>query len=386
LANYYSLLRRIKTLITDSCLFISLIVRIDLRAIILFFGNGISNEDIGKALSEHISNKLVSEKKWLNISRVLCNRAAFVLATRVKCQAGNVKLKRTESLNKKISDLLTLNVFLERYEEVQWLLERMSIKADMRLNEKEAIAYAYLLSGRIENARLVWNGFEMRENETEYANYIRARNVAIVGPAVCDHDIGSEIDSFDLVIRTNIFEETEMKNLGLKTDICYYNGGKTRLLEQGQLFPLNGIKFIVLKGGVCNKLSDNGSSILHIHNYKLLYNASFMSIQRIVYHILHYRPKSIVLFNIDFYTGQTAYQQGYVGAKNKKLPIQSFITHDVIQNYVFTKRLYDLGYVGASYNAKYVLDMSKAVYIKRLERIYSHLKTIKIGKSIDVPT
>ena len=58
-------------------------------------------------------------------------------------------------------------------------------------------------------------------------NLISGKSVAVVGPAPSSELIGSEIDSYDIVVRTNYQGQNKLgdpKEFGVRTDISYYNG------------------------------------------------------------------------------------------------------------------------------------------------------------------
>jgi hypothetical protein len=358
------------TLLNDGMLLLLFISKIDLPAMKLFFGGIITKEAARSAVNKYAYCRLISEKKWQKVYSTLFAQADFAFAVMIKAQAGKARLREVRSLRRPFIEMLKVLVFLEDYEEVRQFLDTLPKGQNLSPHEREAVAYSCLLSGQKEKALLVWNSREKDATEAAYEDYIRGKQVAIVGPSFSDRDIGSEIDSFDVVIRTNVFRGAKLNALGSRTDICYYNGEQSILLAQEKAFPLDDLKFIVLKDDRSSSHALQNASLLRIYTDKLMYKGSFMGMQRIIYHVLHYQPSRIVLFNADFYTGQTAYHQDYVSAKNTRLPLRSFLIHDVIQNFIIAKRLYDLGYLEARYNARDILQSTKASYIRKLITLY----------------
>src|SRR6185437_3043837 len=75
-----------------------------------------------------------------------------------------------------------------------------------------------------EAASNLWLG-RFGPGDRDYYECIHGKTVAIVGPAPPGADVGAEIDTFDLVVRTNyrLGSNDPACSFGARTDIAYYN-------------------------------------------------------------------------------------------------------------------------------------------------------------------
>jgi hypothetical protein len=155
----------------------------------------------------------------------------------------------------------------------------------------------------------VLNNFE---NEKKFSNLIKDKKIALVGPGFSSINNGPEIDSYDLVIRLNIFESLNFDTTniyGSKTDIVYFNGGLFNRIEK------NGRTRFLEKKFICTRKNFSGQFInKNIRSTRKL-NLNLMGangfIQDILIDLLHFDYKEIKIFNVDFTLNKKMYFGNY---------------------------------------------------------------------------
>ncbi len=196
-----------------------------------------------------------------------------------------------------------------------------------------------------------YDGVNLPEAEDTFRRLICDRNVAIVGPLANGMQSGEEIDSHDVVVRPNFLtgelNREQASALGTRTDISYFNGVASRMLsrEIREAVQSKNLRMIVLRP--FNYRQDRpyivrrGDLRYNPSESNAFLRARSFGIQRIVHDILRYKPRSVRIFNIDFFVSSLSYKEAYQASKllTDLDPYYLGSGHDYRSDFNFTKNL-----------------------------------------------
>ncbi|WP_150463032.1 tetratricopeptide repeat protein [Nesterenkonia ebinurensis] len=281
--------------------------------------------------------------------------------------------------------LLSALVYLGEYQRAQQLIDPMpwtpSLASERHRLEKMA-ADVHLIQGRPQP--LIDYAARRAEDlplpgEERFRELVAGRRVAVVGPADTGDRLGELIDSYDVVIRPRLmteFDAAQLARLGSRTDISYFSG---RDLEEfvpvaEQAVQRGELQMVVGRGLSMNSFTGEIPDWLRFyrHDYSLGFHGPPMGIGRILYDVLQFAPAEIGLFNIDFFTGQTAFGSGYREGKDAGLGPYSIVNeiilaHDLVFEHRLTKAIAATGLLRGHGVVADVLDLDEPAYIQRLE-------------------
>jgi len=207
-----------------------------------------------------------------------------------------------------------------------------------------------------------------------FREYIQGKRVVFCGPAanMKGRGLGSFIDSFDVVVRTNHFpviiqEDSELiEDVGKRTDILYINFDYYR---NKRPLPYEIYKAISLKWICLKRCSPSEYSVLkrfckprlikkediHVRKYAKI---PLMGMT-VAYDILKNEPAELHFTGIDFYNGvdtvkgsnpetyqsyiKTDYIIEEVKARNSERGLGEGVGHDMIENAMYFRGLLDDG-------------------------------------------
>ena len=281
--------------------------------------------------------------------------------------------------------LLAALVYLGEYQRAQQLIDPMpwtpSTTAEQHRLEKMA-ADVHLIQGRpqplIDYAAARAADLPL-PGEERFRELVAGKRVAVVGPADTGDRLGELIDSYDVVIRPRLmteFDDDQLARLGNRTDISYFSG---RDLEEfvpvaEQAVQRGELQMVVGRGLSMSSFSAEIPDWLRFyrHDYSLGFHGPPMGIGRILYDVLQFAPAEIGLFNIDFFSGQTAFGAGYRQGKDAGLGPYSIVNeiilaHDLVFEHRLTKAIAATGLLRGHGVVADVLGLSEQAYIQRLE-------------------
>ena len=223
-----------------------------------------------------------------------------------------------------------------------------------------------------------------------FSDYIKGKNVAIVGPAADHEEAGAEIDSYDVVVRFNYFGNEKMidrqKEFGSKTNISYYNVSALRyMLKEGKTFYLKDLDFYVFKKFMYDFINIDlykGLAKQLISNDHFFYKSPSAGPDS-VYDLLSYAPAKIKIFKSNFYLNSQQYAAGYADSKefrqdsaynmvSKLRPIVSL--HDLVSQLSFMRNMWYGDVIEVDAGCSEVLGLTDQEYISAMERIYCNIK------------
>jgi hypothetical protein len=181
-----------------------------------------------------------------------------------------------------------------------------------------------------------------------------------------------EISQFDIVVLANNFSAAEEL---LNIDKVYY---LSKVVFEENIDFLNNLKDCSIKY-IVTKINDSinlyeGAVPLRLRKEtrNLTWNGAFNFIQNIILDLLLYRPKEIKVFGSDLYF-TLDYDKSYKREVHQveKYLTHSFTNHDVITQFLFTKKLFDNGYILADARLEKILRMQLRDYLSGMEKIYA---------------
>jgi tetratricopeptide (TPR) repeat protein len=218
-------------------------------------------------------------------------------------------------------------------------------------------AAALYLTGRKTEAFAIWENPSVQVliptyHSPRFEELVRNKTVAVVGAANVDLESGEEIDSHDLVIRTNFLGRPTQpdigRKIGFRTSISYYvQHFATQQLGEFLSGPLsNHLDAAVFHYGedLCRVLQSTNPRMI-TRAYGTFFPGVFMGIplaaERITLDLLSCRPKSIKVFNCDFYLGEDTHHGAYNQIKGS-FPIK-LAHHDLLRNIRHARTLFHQG-------------------------------------------
>lgn len=333
--------------------------------------------------ARNIESKCLTCHGWLNLYRLLfrnglVREAYFIRNKAVERGYNEVKEKPTNvpSLFRAFNIATDNADFQTAYD----FLEKLRKTHHDATEIEESEAYYYLTSGNIQHAQAMWRKKMTRQDEL-FLTYIEGKSVAIVGPAASVDDVGEEIDSFEVVVRTNYRGREYMpdpRKYGKVINISYYNGMDSRYIENAQEYSfLNDLDYALFK----KYQFDFQKRMIKSNKGREIYliGAHFWSghpviVPLILYDIFHFRPSKVKLFNLNMHLSKNEYNEiyrGNVDHNDLDERLRAFASHDILSSFNFCKNLYESGVIETDRACSAVLNMSAENYMSGLEEIYA---------------
>lgn len=341
-------------------------------------------------LTNSISAISLPPKRWLSIYELCFNYGLFdlTLALRQKAIQSAFAEAKSEPLNKFKIKL----AFKGAIDQGEFLIAKKYLAKLKKLRIKPKLLNEYIKYFYIQNGN--YNSDEFRKNiisakdiriDKSFLNLISGKSVAVVGPAPSSELIGSEIDSYDIVVRTNYQGQNKLgdpKEFGVRTDISYYNGYDSLNIHKNKNFDF----FTDLKASAFKSINHpfqknllNSGYAHKIIQPKLLFNGFPLQGVNIIYDLLHYTPSKIKIFKNNLFLSKTSYYKKYrdshldtLGNINNSINerLSSFTTHDLISQFNFLKYLKNSPDIEFDVSLKCIVEMDLKVYLTKLKQIY----------------
>ena len=209
----------------------------------------------------------------------------------------------------------------------------------------------------------------------QYSSMIKGSSIAVVSRAVFDTKRGSEIDSFDYVVRTNYRGgdlSPRAKFDGGRVDISYYNGltANNILNEDNGIIP-QALKAAVFKLPVEHLYS---GSVFKRHMHLILdlltFESSAYAIPNIVADLMLHQPDRIKIFSADaLLTNTRPIYYGQVAGVNTTITNTNYPRkHDTIANYIFLLYFYKRGFIEGDTHFNYAMELGVERYVRKLQK------------------
>lgn len=226
-----------------------------------------------------------------------------------------------------------------------------------------------------------------RIHDQEFADFVRGKRIAIVGPAPSDDQVAEEIDQFDIVIRTNYRGASSLppaQDYGSKIDVSYYNYTYTKqVLFGADNAYLDDLKFAIFKNqsDLDRYRGRPTSAQFRLMNQinEFIFNGKSQMMQNIIYDLLHFEPAEIKLFKSNFFMSNQRYHANYASPTNREQQKNSFwlnfATHDLVTQHHFTQQLANIKNINIENSISDILQMKSNNYCKEIQTIYSSLSS-----------
>jgi len=265
--------------------------------------------------------------------------------------------------------VLALDQYRQRFAKDQASFDQMQLYFHLMQGQREAV---------LEIAPRTYSAMDQ-----EFAQFIRGKRIAIVGPAPSDEAVAAEIDSYDIVIRTNYRGRDTMppaEEFGRKVDVSYYNYTYTKqVLSPGDNAYLDDLSFAVFKNEIDIKRYGGRPTTAKFRtmrqiNARIL-NGKSQMVQNIVYDLLHFAPQEIKIFKSNFFMSEKRYYSTYASPTNQTQKASSFwmnfATHDLVTQLNFSRALLKAGQLTGDHQATEVMQMDPSDYMKKIGQIYA---------------
>ncbi|MGB5239829.1 MAG: hypothetical protein WBN80_04195 [Prochlorococcaceae cyanobacterium] len=224
-----------------------------------------------------------------------------------------------------------------------------------------------------------------------FNSLIKGRRVAIVGPVPSKDEIGSEIDSYDIVVRfsASSIHIDESHIYGTKTDLVYYSShSRSNIIPTKNLITLSrDVKYLCftmgkyVPEGILEVISNARVTESFDHFF---YRGNPNLLQRCLLDILFCQPCVLKIYNCNLFASPSLYKPSYASsdvlnraARNnlrRGMLSLTYINHDPINSFMFTKMLYMMKLIVPDSNLQDILAWTCEEYMTRLERYHGCYK------------
>jgi len=282
---------------------------------------------------------------------------------------------------------------LRRFEEAEQLINTSTVTTPVYLN-KEKHLRALLTPGAVRPDQLIPVESEV---DLAFADFIKGKSIAVVGPTKSESADAQEIDSFDVVVRCNYREKgigTDSVFKGLRCDVAYYNIVQLEhiLLSNLENWPTD-LPWLVHKHsydatGLQQKLSQ--LSGYHFHTRKMpnlsqaLFNGKFNAIPNLLLDLLRFQPSRIKVFHADLMLSVNR-TEGYRAPSEEELSdkynfhLDDFTNIDPITQFYTLRTLFDDGKIEGDPRFSKVMQMDEASFMDQLQTNYGNYGRIQSG-------
>jgi hypothetical protein len=263
---------------------------------------------------------------------------------------------------------IALREYLNKFEKDKKVFDKMKLHYHLMQGQHDEVMTI---------ARLYYS-----EKDYQFADYIRGKKIAVVGPAPNEEKDATEIDSYDVVIRTNYRGNNSMPpadEFGRKINVSYYNYTYTKQVLSGEDNSfLEDLNFAVFKNAIDiqryhgRPTSTTFRTMRQINDHIL--NGKSQMIQNIIYDLLHFEPLEIKVFKSNFFMSEQRYYSSYASPTNQtqnasKLWI-NFATHDLVTQFKFSQTLLKTYQISGDIQVREILKLSPEQYMSNISRIY----------------
>lgn len=341
--------------------------------------NGIerASEDLIAAITETSSGSY-SAWQWIRLERVLVwwglLRASACARRKGAAAAIQRALEDPDGPARILIKGMLGALEADRLEAADVILGVLKSRRDVPKPKVTALrAYRDLIAGNPTTVQLELGRVFRRDQAL--ANLIQGKRIAIVGPAPSAKAAGTEIDSYDVVVRLNRItaEGLDSAVFGTRTDLASFNMERLKAVVQKGDVPRNSeVKCVLLK---IPPMKHEASAIAGYHwvvrdwrldHYQL--DGTINHVPTLIFFLLRYSPSVIKLFNVNFFLSEKAYEEGYRNGASLRQLIWG--NENLLAGLSFVRRMRDMGVVVGDADCDRVLDLSNEQYLMEMERVY----------------
>ena len=278
---------------------------------------------------------------------------------------------------------LQASIELNKFENVIKILHKAQITLNKDKIEK-CKKFALMRLGfnkRIERI----NGRHFSKADYLFDEFVYGKRIAIVGPAIPETPVANEINSFDIVIRTNfpIGNSLPSEIYGRDPDISY---NMINPLQPSQHIDLSSfsnsdtLKFTIFTNEHIvkkyQKIAKN-SKVIPRKNFDcagIFWSGFPMAVQRIVYDLLHFSPSRIKIFCVNFYSTKILVHNKYSGSNNPIRSHKNSRCHDLLSNFIFCQSLFEKGLISGDKGVTDILSLNRIDYSELVNKIVGNVR------------
>ncbi|WP_325504312.1 hypothetical protein [Pseudomonas sp.] len=213
----------------------------------------------------------------------------------------------------------------------------------------------------------------LSEVDLNFAEALRGKRVAIVGPVDVGLASGAEIDCFDLVIRLSHRANNALvpRHFGSRTDIAYYVEDDLRCGSSENFLPVMvSLSFVVLAESCLRSfpwlevLGERLRPRFEVGTYKRNpFLAGYpAAVQRVLMDVLRFAPAQVKVFNSDLYLSRRYGGNYFQPGEQDYSYYPGFALHDPLSNFLFMQRSWRGGWFEADSVLAGVLSLSVPDY------------------------
>ena len=316
--------------------------------------------------------------QWKSLSCVANSLGLCQIGYALRQKAvGNLYDKRTRT-NTELCDLFLAAMDVADYRTAQHIIyKRFFIRKFIYSVARNAKLYLLLFTDYPEYMRMARKLY--KSEDQEFAEYVKGKRVAIVGPAQTNLKSGNEIDSYDIVVRFNYGGKDKIGNreyVGSKTNVTYHGGRRSGALRKMQNTEfLMDLDWMVLKIHTeSKKLNIKNVKERGAHRHMWLpFMGVFNKIQLTVLDLLMFEPEEIKIFNTNFWLGSKLYHENYTaGVFDDNSIIRSNAIHDQTTQINLIRNLWNSGLIKVDNELAAILMMKNEDIAKKYDDLYQY--------------
>jgi hypothetical protein len=303
--------------------------------------------------------------------------------------AFDLKRNWLENIIESKKNELTFSAILERIKAYIWLGMPYEAKALLSqimissLSKKEM----HLLNIIEANIAILMNEIPQQNFIPQsFINYVKGKRIALIGPAIGEHSLEDAISKYDFVVRFNHTQEASLTesahNPASTLSISYYSKQHfvKHLDVHMKMLQDSHIEYMIINGWNPSQGPADMASILMERTrapspFVLVYQAVLLATPRCLYDLLLCEPKSIHVYNSDFYTVYPFYRKNYFFySDSKEQFFRSLGVHDLIFSFNFCKMLIKNKKVSGDAAFLRALNLSMEDYLKVIKENLDKLK------------
>jgi len=342
-----------------------------------------------RSLEDRLENIAPSDlpcEQWLVLHNLFCFRGLYVIAQTCREHARKIAILPffQHDARPPISWINSIAAALEGGEcNDHSMLDSILEKA--KIMGPKAAKWHLLLS--VLNGERVLESKLAKLDNSGFSEFIKSKNVALVGPVPTQVDDALNIDSNDVVIRLNHSfsgKGTDSIHKGLRTDVSYFNGGQTKAITKLS----NGILPPEISWG-CFKFKDQALEIQQLNVDKkcrafgefngMTFYGSYNMVPLAALDLTMFDCHSVKIFHVDMMLTASRYQGYYPrnsisyrkDGDTKQRFLRGSIVHCPVLQYRTLHRLWENKKIYGDKSFQKVMAMGLNEYLKELEQVYS---------------
>ena len=259
------------------------------------------------------------------------------------------------------------------------LINKLQYKYKLYYGSFTDCYYTFLQNYKLENN---FNFLKNKKNDNQNSNFdifrsiISKKDILIVGPSH-DKELKNYFTKDKIIVKFNYLNTNIDQHYQIKgCDISYLSGARVSRVSINDVNAHKDI-FFVLKDKVYSKKFKN---ILPINNHRIISvnNLNFtigsgMALINAIIDLKQFKPNKIIVCGINFYAEKANNYNKNYRITPEKISYTSLRLHNIVENYLFCKNMYENQYFEAIGITKNILNLENEYYFEKLDNNYGYL-------------